>query len=344
MKYNFDNVSFWVSPKVFTKECPKEKLQYAVGALLYMPADKKNVASKIISGEFSYVKSLVLDLEDSLGDDNIHSAFDNIVNFCKEINDAIDGNRFSHENIPLIFVRVRCAEHMNMVVESLGSLVKIISGFNIPKFGPSSCDEYISTFKSISEKVMNEYSSKLYMMPILESDAIMDKQVRTNNLSQLYDKLLEIKDSVLNIRVGGADFNNIFGIRRGCKDTIWDTHVVADCLADIVNVFGKDYVVSGPVWEFFEGSDAINGLQAEIHKDLLNGCFGKTCIHPNQLLAAQECYIVDYNDYQDAVDVLNMDESASGVKKSIQGRMNEKKTHSKWAKKTIELAHIYGVR
>ena len=50
-------------------------------------------------------------------------------------------------------------------------------------------------------------------------------------------------------------------------------------------------------------------------------------------------------DYEDALNILGMNQNTVGVKKSAGGnRMNEAKTHANWARKTIGLANMYGVR
>lgn len=91
----------------------------------------------------------------------------------------------------------------------------------------------------------------------------------------------------MNIRVGGNDFSNLYGLRRNEHQNIYEIGVIRDILANIINVFADTYVVSGPVWEYFKkGSDTAweKGLRKEIELDLLNGFIGKTCIHPSQLL------------------------------------------------------------
>ena len=179
----------------------------------------------------------------------------------------------------------------------------------------------------------------------------MYRQLRMENLLYMNDKLRQIADNVLNIRVGGADFCSVFGIRRGIHDDIYDIGVVRSVLNDIVNVFGKNYVVSGPVWEFFENKEHpedtrwSDGLRREIYADKLNGFIGKTSIHPSQLSVIQEMLVVSKTDYDDAMNILGMNTNTVGVKKSVAGnRMNEAKTHSNWARKTIGLAKVYGVK
>ena len=60
--------------------------------------------------------------------------------------------------------------------------------------------------------------------------------------------------------------------------TIYDLGPVAAILLDIVTAFGTEYVVSGPVWEYYAGPGWEEGLRRELELDLLNGFTGKTVI------------------------------------------------------------------
>ena len=68
-----------------------------------------------------------------------------------------------------------------------------------------------------------------------------------------------VSGSILNIRVGGNDLSHAFGLRRPANRTIYDLRPVADILIDIVAAFGTQYVVSGPVWEYYSGEDGKRG-------------------------------------------------------------------------------------
>ena len=345
MRYSYSNkVNLMIEPQEFNKKSPKEILQYAVGGLLYMPATQSNIVNKLISKEYEFVKSMVLDLEDSLGDDQVGYGQRNIIKIFNDIDDAVKSGKLLFDDIPLIFIRVREPQHIIDAVNGLKGNVEYLTGFNIPKFDKTCCDEYISVFKRAVGIAMNDYNTKLYIMPIIENKTAMYRQLRMDNLLYMNNALREISNYVLNIRVGGAVFCNIFGIRRNRNHTIYDIGVIRSVLSDIMNVFGKSYVISGPVWEYFGNEKAEEGLLRELDADCINGFFGKTSIHPTQLPIIQEFYIVDKDDYLDPLGILGMNANTSGVQKSASGRMNEVKTHSKWAKKIIGIAHVYGVR
>ena len=226
----------------------------------------------------------------------------------------------------------------------LGANIEYITGFNIPKFDKECCDGYVKEFMHVAGATGNDYGTKVYMMPIIENKSALYRQLRMDNLLYINNALRQINHLVLNIRVGGADFCNIFGVRRNLKHTIYDIGAIRSVLNDIINVFGKSYVVSGPVWEYFKTDEAEEGLRRELDQDAINGFIGKTCIHPSQLPIVQEFYIVDKADYMDAMSILGMNTNTTGVQKSENSRMNEVKTHTKWAKKIVSMANVYGVR
>ena len=345
MKYTYSpEVRLAVEPQEFDKNSPKEILQYAVGGLLYMPATQKNVAQKIIDGRFNFVKSMVLDLEDSLGDDMIGAGQRNIVNVINEIAKAVESEKISISDVPLIFVRVREPDQILETMDMLKEKIVYLTGFNVPKFDKYCCKEYIKNFQKALEYAHSIDGTELYIMPILENKTTLYRQLRMDNLLFVNDALREIANNVLNIRMGGADFCHILGIRRDVNYSIYDIGVIRSCINDIINVFGKSYVVSGPVWEYFGTPEGEEGLRRELRHDKMNGIIGKTSIHPTQLPIIQEAHIVNNADYMDALGVLGMNENTTGVQKSASGRMNEVKTHGKWAKKIMNLAYVYGVK
>lgn len=340
MQYKFD-LEYSTQPQAFSRTSSKEILQYAVGGLLYMPASNAKIADKIISGEYSFMKSMVMDLEDSLGNDLVEFGMKTILQVITSLSTAVEKGCLKDENVPLIFVRIRGFNQMSEIVRALGGAVRYLTGFVVPKFDRINCARYIDEFSALPKH--------LYIMPIIENKHALYKQFRMENLLKMYDTLNEISKQVLNIRVGGADFCGILGIRRGITDTIYDIGAVRSVLEDIINVFGRSYIVSGPVWEFFRNKENPSdnrwriGLCRELRQDRLQGFIGKTCVHPSQLSVVQKSLIVDFMDYQEAVSILGMNENIVGVTSGVSGnRMNEVKTHITWARKTVGLASVYG--
>lgn len=355
MKYVYKDIKLAVEPLSWDKNSGKGVLQYAVGGLLYMPATNVKILDILLNRTFdlndkyTYIKSMVLCLEDSVGDDMVGKAEKCLVTILSGLYEAVSRGEVAVSELPLIFVRVRNPEHLMHVFKKIEKYVSVITGFVFPKFDMLNCDDYVNNFMEIVSKC----DTDLYFMPIIESKNAMYRQLRMENLLKINDRLRLVSEYVLNIRVGCADFCNIFGIRRSINESIHDIAVINDCLSDIINVFARNYIVSSGVWEYFgvsEYSDAgviepwLSGLKNELHKDKLNGFIGKTSIHPMQLRHIQENLIVSMENYKDAMSILGASEGLVGVAKGYNNnKMNEVKTHIKWAKKIVGLAEVYGV-
>ena len=320
------------------KYLSKEILQYAIGGLLYMPATNTHIVESISKHKFPCLQSICLCLEDAIGDDSIEAAQNCLKIILEQLQPMKD--------LPLIFIRVRSPEQIFTLYSLLGKeLLSVITGFNFPKFDSHNCEQYLEMFFRVSGRV----SSPLYFNPIIESKDVIYRQNRMDQLLYLHNHLAPISDKILNIRVGSTDFCNFFGIRRDVAHSVYDMKVISDCLSDVVNVFSKNYVVSGPVWEYFDSHGKpgawSEGLKKELSLDRINGFIGKTCIHPSQLPYVYHSLQISKEEYEDAVSILGMSDGLIGVQKSASSnKMNEVKTHTKWAKKMIGLYDVYGIK
>lgn len=310
---------------------------YGVGALLYCPANRESIADSIISEKFGKKYSLALCLEDTIGDCCVARAEDSLLHSLTRIYQARQTHSFF---LPQIFIRVRSAEQIRSLLSRLGNTREILSGFILPKFDLENAGQYIQTMILANETGGN----RLYMMPIMESPALIDLRSRGDVLYGLKDRLQAAEELVLNIRVGGNDLCHAFGFRRHVKETIHDILPVSGILSDIVTAFGRDYVVSGPVWEYYDGKGWKEGMRRELALDRLMGFVGKTVIHPAQIPLVNEAYAVPKEDYEDAMEILNWDEASPSLVSgnTSRQRMNEQKTHQNWAKKIIYLSEAYG--
>lgn len=317
-------------------------LKYKVGGLLYIPAFKDGIADKILKRKYRSLTSVCFCLEDSIMDDAVESAEKQLIATLSEIKTRASDLR----SLPLIFIRTRSGAHFKAFSEKLGDVSDIVTGFVFPKFNNVNGKEYFGILNDLNRAE----NKKFYGMPILESIAVADKRMRSRNLSEIADIIGQNKDLTLNVRVGGNDFCRLYGLRRNCRQTIYDISVVRDILTDILNMFCADYVVSGPVWEYFGtdiGDPWAKGLIRELELDRLNGFIGKTAIHPCQLPLIYNSLKVSSEDYNDAISVLDWKSDRAGVIKggSIKApRMNEVKCHTDWAARIKILGEIYGVR
>lgn len=85
------------------------------------------------------------------------------------------------------------------------------------------------------------------------------------------------KDIILNIRVGGTDMSSLFGLRRNISSSIYDIRTISNALSEILNFFNREleYVVSGPVWEYF-AVNRTEDIDLSI-KEQFSACSKYTC-------------------------------------------------------------------
>lgn len=315
----------------------RDNMPYRVGGLLYTPALKDDIAEIIISKKYKNLASLALCLEDSIDDISLEQAEEQLKRTLSFLKNA-------DVDLPLLFVRVRSAEHLNKIHTLLGEAESILTGYVLPKFDLTNCEAYCQLIR----KFNSNRKDRLFIMPILESKTVADIGNRVDILWSIKHHIDTVHEYILNVRVGGNDFSNMYGLRRSASQNIYQIGVIRDILVNIINVFASDYVVSGPVWEYFGTDDSepwAEGLRKEIELDQLNGFVGKTAIHPSQLPIIYESLKVQKRDYDDAYNIVNWSSDGLAVAKSSDGqRMNEVKCHLKWAKRVLTLAEIYGVR
>ena len=315
------------------------ELKYSVGALLYTPALNGKIADTVISGKLGDKYSLALCLEDTISGDMVAVAESQVVTTLKDIYEAAQrGNIF----VPKIFIRVREPQQIPRVFSRICEYSSIFTGFIIPKYTVTNAAEYNEALL----RVNSSSKQKVWMMPILESPDIVEPSTRTEVLGSIRNNINGMRDIVLNVRVGGNDFSNQFSARRHYDETIYDILPISQLLGDILAFFSRDYVVSGPVWEFFssDNDEWKTGLRNELKLDRLNGFIGKTVIHPKQIPVVNEMLRVTNKDFEDAKSILNWDSSGLQVGKSFGGeRMNEVRTHYNWARKMILLSELYGI-
>lgn len=312
---------------------------YAVGALLYAPASQENIARRVIAQKMEVPYSLALCLEDCIHDRAVKRAEAQLLVTLQTI--AASKEDFY---CPLIFVRVRTPEQIQDLYQRMGTGRTVFTGFIAPKFTADNAAAYLEQMEQINA----HGAQTVYFMPILESQDLAEPAARHAHLCAIKEQLDMHRQFVLNVRVGGNDFCNLFGLRRHRDETIYEVGCIHHILTDIAAYFARDYVVSGPVWEYFDDPEGAwqSGMMREMQLDLLNGFTGKTVIHPNQIAVVNEMLRVPQEDYADACAILHMaDHESVLVGRSAAGsRMNEYKTHTRWANKICARAEIYGVR
>ncbi|QYK60634.1 C-C_Bond_Lyase of the TIM-Barrel fold protein [Paenibacillus sp. S25] len=347
-----------------------------------MPATRSEVAEEIKNGKHEGLTTVILDLEDAIGDHQVGQAEQSLAQQLLQLLSYVRTGMMSEQQLPLLFVRVRSVEQLERLLNGLGESLSLLTGFVLPKF---SSDNGRAYFALIAEYNRNMHTGAgnasdmpvLYGLPILESSKIIYRETRWKELLSIKGILDEYQEYVLNVRIGATDFSSLYGLRRSPDITIYEIAVIRDCIADIINLFGRvgsNYVISGPVWEYFSHrervfkpqlrvspfedalgkpgrhlrmdfiSDAVDGLIREVMMDKENGIIGKTIIHPSHIKPVQAMYAVTHEEYMDALEIVERNDGSLGVFKSTYAnKMNEIKPHLNWAYRIINRSKVYGV-
>lgn len=367
MKHHLYNPDFQfvVEPENFNKYTDRSLLQYCLGATMYMPGTK-DFAPKILSGAMPGLTTIVLCFEDACPEDQVPAAEENVHKLLETVTDAVENGTLPAEKVPLIFVRIRNLDQFKHFGERLTKKqVKSLCGINFPKFNAENGYEYYAYLRDLNIR----FDEVLYGMPIIEDPEVAYKETRMPELIGIKKILDKYRDLVLQVRVGGTDFSSVFGVRRGVDYSIYDIMTVRECLTDIINVCGRnnDYVISGPVWEYFRApkrmmfeelpkhgledylmkrlpivNNEIDGLLREVILDKANGFVGRTVIHPTHIKFVNALMAVTKEEYDDACMILGHTEGGV-IKGTGANKMNEVKPHTNWATKVCMRAKAYGV-
>ncbi|MCJ1907945.1 HpcH/HpaI aldolase/citrate lyase family protein [Planococcus ruber] len=343
---------FKYSPAEFSRDTARETLGLALGAALYTPGSRQDIASKILGGNyrrgaFAGLATLIICLEDAVADAELVDAEKNVAEQLKRLDAA---NSCQLTEGPALFLRIRSAAQLDGLIASAGKALSVLTGIVFPK-----CDaENLRAFFQALDRASEAAGRNLYALPLLETKEVLYAETRQHTLKEIYGILKEEADRILTVRVGATDFSSLYGLRRPVERTIYDVHVVRDCLVDIINQFGRaedGFIVSGPVYEHFStvqfpfvASEAEKTLWEEVQLDVLNGFKGKTCIHPSQIMTVNAGYMVTKETYDDASLILAESGKFNGILQSpTRNKMNEVKPHLSWARKIAAQAEVYGV-
>ncbi|UAC46969.1 HpcH/HpaI aldolase/citrate lyase family protein [Bacillus aquiflavi] len=363
---------FYIQPQPFNKQTPKNLLSYALGATLYMPATRPNIHQELLSKKHAGVSSLVICLEDAIGDLEVEEAEEKLIHELRTLYQEMQAGFFQQDDLPLLFVRVRSLQQLMKLTQQLTGELHLLTGFVFPKFSPQTGRLFLQELNQLNEQGM-----RLYGMPIFETKAVIQKETRMSELTELKQLLDEYYNLILNVRIGATDFCGLYGIRRNVETTVYDIGILRDCITDIINIFlrsDRPYVVSGPVWEHFISNERmlkpqlrqtpfrerygskgikwrnelinrqIDGLIQEVLMDIANGITGKKVIHPTHIEIVQSLNVVTYEEYIDAKSIIEGANGQRGVFKShFSNKMNELKPHYNWAEKILLKSQIYGV-
>jgi citrate lyase beta subunit len=351
-------------PERFDRSSGTDLLSVALGATLYMPADRPSLVADITKQTAAGVTSVVVCLEDAIADERVGAAEDNLVEAFTAL------HREPHAELPLLFIRVREAGQIRALVRRLGKAAHLLDGIVLPKFTAESGTEYLLTL----EAAEREAGVSLLAMPVIESGAVLYAETRVDELTRLRALLHRDRRRILAVRIGATDLCALYGLRRSPELSIYDIKVVSALIGDVVNVLGRTdgtgFTVSGPVWEYYGGherifkpqlrqspfhqhdamslrgelvSRAIDGLIREVQLDQANGLIGKTAIHPGHVAVVNALSVVSAEEYRDAQDLLAAGRASGVMPSGHRNKMNEIRPHLSWAQRTVLRSQVFGV-
>jgi citrate lyase beta subunit len=280
-----------------------------LGGTLFVPATHKNLKPILQDKKYPNLKSLVICLEDSISDDEVDSA----KKILQDILIEFDVSEL------LVFVRPRNIDMLKEIYSY--QCINKLDGFILPKFSIDNIDEYISMIKD-----------DFFYMPSLEGADIFD----ISNISKIRDEIVSIKSSILTIRVGSEDIMSHLGIKKGCESS-YDILPLATILTSVLITFRPyGFNISATVYKCYKD---IEKFKEEVTKDISNGFWSKTIIHPNQIEIINNLYKVSTDEYTIAQKLLSSDDAVL----TNNQQMYEKKPHTNWANTIIDRANIYGI-
>ncbi|AYA42403.1 HpcH/HpaI aldolase/citrate lyase family protein [Xenorhabdus nematophila] len=300
---------------------------HQLGATLYMPATRQDIAEIVLQNKIVGLRSLVICLEDAVSERDIPAAIDNLGGVLQILAEA--GVRHAGKQVsdtkrhhPLLFIRPRNEMMAKQLITNVN--LNAIDGLVLPKFTCASLPGWWEIIRS----------THLCMMPTLETKEVFDVQ-KMNQLADIL-KAHPCEARIIALRIGGNDLMNVMSLRRPRDFTLYDGPM-GYVIKMLVAVFAaRGFALTAPVCEHI---DDLKLLEKELTLDITHGLVGKTAIHPRQIACIHQALMVSAPDYADALSILN---AKQAVFKS-QGVMCEPATHQRWAMNILERAAHYGI-
>jgi len=282
-----------------------------LGATLFVPATHKSL-DEIVSGEkYPTLKSVLIDLEDGINSRDLEEAFTAL----KRVLSSYKKGKLS------VFVRPKNA---NVLEEILGfDNIEKIDGFILPKFSLRNAMRYLNLFET----------RDFLLMPSIEGEELFN----FSKLSELKDVLLKYKEKIILVRFGLEDLLKQLDMKRGCSNGVFDLSAPSVVVGNFIATFkSAGFGVSGGVYPCFKDKE---GFIKDVKRDLKEGLFSKTIIHPNHIELTNELYKVTFKEFEEATEILKSKEAAFAQ----EGRMAEPITMVPYSLNIVKRAAIYGI-
>ncbi len=286
---------------------------YHLGASLYLPANHKNLFAVAVRKKYPEVKSIIIDFEDAIYDEDLHDASKNLTELLAII----------PKQALLIFIRPRSVDHLHALLLLEG--IKKIDGFVLAKCDTTNMHAYFDQL----------HDQPFWLMPVLESPQVFEPA----KLFEIKQFLMQHHKQILSLRFGGEDLSSYLGMKRQCEDVLYDFYPLVQLLSTLVLQFkSAGFNLTAAVFACFKNE---TGFIKEVAQDLKMGLFGKTVIHPSQVHLSNEAYKITQEELSQAEKV--MAENTKAIMAS-DGMMLETVVHRRWAKGVMMRKELYGVR
>ncbi len=285
---------------------------YELGATLFVPANHHNLAAIISREKYPNLRSLLINFEDGFENKHYHDSLKNL--------SALLLNH--KKNSLYIFIRPANQNSLQDLLALEG--IEKIDGFILPKFSLANTDSYLQLL----------LQTPFYFMPSIEGKELFDKE----KLTLLREKLLPYKEKIPAIRIGCEDMLKQLGIWRDCTLSLFELTAPSYLLGMFIATFKPyGFCISGCVYPCFKD---IQGFRKDVQRDLQEGLFSKTIIHPNQIDIVHECYKVSKEEYEKATHLLKTQSAVF----NHHDTMAEVATQKKYATIILERASLYGLQ
>ena len=121
---------FYKKPQEFDKNSNKDILKYALGAFLYVPANKYNQIYKSVVNQEKEAKPLAICLEDAIGEFGEKEAIESLELVLDDLSKQVFCKL---DKLPLIFIRVKNIDQLKKIKNILIKNKEFITGIIIPK-------------------------------------------------------------------------------------------------------------------------------------------------------------------------------------------------------------------
>lgn len=284
------------------------------GACLYVPALHASLEGVLDGSRIPGLRLVVICLEDSIAEWDTFEALSRLRKLFQYKRRCI---------CPRIYVRPRSLSMLEDILQWDERLNW--DGFVLPKLNLANIQNWLRV-SSLSDQAI---------MPILETADIFDPYRVADLCAILESDLWSSKIEA--IRIGGTDLFAVLGIRRPRHIHVYDSIIGSTLRSVACNLMSRGWSVTAPVCESLVCNAT---MDSEVLMDVEAGFVGKTAINPLQVAKINTAFRVSQSELHEANRIL----SGDAVIFRSRDAMCEVAPHTRWAKRIVDRANIFGLR